>query len=561
MVNQQSAAVLAPGAAVGPYRIAAEIAPGLFEAVDPRTQGRVALRPLSADAAAADRLRRAASVRHPNLLPVVAVESHGDASFLVSEFGGASLADHLTTRGRFPWREATRVAADAARGLVALHAAGLTHGDLNPASIQRDANGTVRVTDFALDQPPAPHYAAPERHAGMAGDARSDVYSLGATYFALLAGRPPFAGATTAAEIARAHNHEPVPAVRDGLPDLPLRCDTVIHKAMAKNPADRYPSASHLLTELAALATFDAAAPPLPPIPPFKPRRPSLSELARRFGPAILVVTGLAAASYGVFVHKPAGRTKAKDEKPQPLPSFANSIGMTLVRVPGGETVIGDMLRGDARVHRVLFAKSFWIGTREVTQREYQAVMGVNPSQFVGDSYPVESVAWAEAIAFCDKLSARDEEQKAGRRYRLPTEAEWEHCCRAGTPTPFAFGTRLLGASANTLAGGLGRTAAVGTYAPNAWGLYDMHGNVWEWCSDWYEVEAYTKNSIDPAGPSTGQVRVARGGSYNADPDQCRSGYRHDAFVPETKSPELGFRVVCVVENETMPPPAGEVKP
>lgn len=556
MVNAATEASLGPGAAVGPYRIAAEIAPGLFEAVDPASQRRVALRALPTDTSIVERLRRAAAFRHPNVVPVLAVESHGDSSYLVSEFGGTSLADHLATRGRLPWREATRVAADVARGLMALHAAGFAHGDVRPEIILRDAGGNVRVADFALGLPPSPHFASPERHAGMKGDARSDVYSLGATYFALVTGHPPFTKASTPAEVSHAHNHEPVPAVREGMPDLPLRCDTLVHRAMAKNPEDRYQSASALVAELDALAVVVAEAPPLPPIPPITRPLPSWIDLARSYGPTAIVAAGLAAASYMVFVRQPAAReAKAKAAQPQPLPSLVNSIGMTLVHVPGGQSRGGEPLRGDALVRHVIFSKSFWVGTREVTQREYQSVMGINPSQFAGDAYPVEMVSWADAVEFCDKLSNREEERAAGRRYRLPTEAEWEHVCRAGTQTPYAFGGQLPGHAANTLAGGLGRTTAVGTYLPNAWGLYDTHGNVWEWCSDWYGVETYTKGAgFDPTGPSTGDVRVARGGSYNAGPDECRSAYRHDVFKPETKSPELGFRVVCVMDKEKPSP-------
>ena len=131
------------------------------------------------------------------------------------------------------------------------------------------------------------------------------------------------------------------------------------------------------------------------------------------------------------------------------------------------------------------------------------------------------------------------------RAYRLPTEAEWEYVCRAGTTTPFGVGMTLPPDAANTAPGGINATMPVKSFAANPWGLYDMHGNVWEWCSDWYGAEYYSVSPVvDPTGPRENRRRVARGGSWDTPPADCRCASRGN-FPPETRSPMIGFRIVC----------------
>jgi formylglycine-generating enzyme required for sulfatase activity len=168
--------------------------------------------------------------------------------------------------------------------------------------------------------------------------------------------------------------------------------------------------------------------------------------------------------------------------------------------------------------------------------------------------YPVEGVSWEEAKEFCRKLSSLGAEQSAGRFYRLPTEAEWEYACRSGTATPFHFGTTLNGHEANfyghypygteTKGPFLGRPTTVASYGANAFGLYDMHGNVCEWCSDWYG-EYSAGDATDPTGAETGSYRVHRGGSWLVYAGFCRSAYR-DRSEPVYRGHDLGFRVASV---------------
>ncbi len=176
-----------------------------------------------------------------------------------------------------------------------------------------------------------------------------------------------------------------------------------------------------------------------------------------------------------------------------PQKQIVNSIGMKLALIPAGTFLMGspDSELGrcpdEGPQHEVTISRPFYLSIHPVTQREYQTVMGVNPACFMANlfkrnpGHPVEQVSWDEAVDFCQRLSSLAAEKHAGRVYRLPTEAEWEYACRAGTTTPFHFGTSLFSIQAN-IDYNRNRTTKVGSYPPNAWGLYDMHGNVWEWC-------------------------------------------------------------------------------
>lgn len=209
----------------------------------------------------------------------------------------------------------------------------------------------------------------------------------------------------------------------------------------------------------------------------------------------------------------------------------------------------------------VTITRGFWIGRYEVTQQEYQDVMNENPSQFTGDlRRPVEWVSWHDATNYCGKLTAQEAASgrlPAGFIYRLPSEAEWEFTCRAGATTATAFGSSLSSTQANingdhpynggTTGPNLAATTTVGSYAPNAWGLHDTHGNVWEWCLDWYA--AYPGGSVDdPHGPDSGTVRVNRGGSWFRYGRDSRASFRHDVN-PNARTSDIGFRIVLAPDQ------------
>jgi len=223
------------------------------------------------------------------------------------------------------------------------------------------------------------------------------------------------------------------------------------------------------------------------------------------------------------------------------LQPIQNSIGMKLKWLPPGNFQMGS---NDVR-HEVKLTKPFMLGVHEVTQEQYERVMDVNPSAFKGSNNPVDNVSWDDAVEFCRKLSELPAEKAAGRVYRLPTEAEWEYACRAETTTAYSFGDddTELGEYAWLKQNSGDKTHPVGGKKPNAWGLYDMHGNVWEWCQDWYG-EYPIGTVTDPTGATSGLSRVIRGGGCINNAKYCRSAYRY-GFNPALRSlfNGRGFRV------------------
>jgi formylglycine-generating enzyme required for sulfatase activity len=240
-----------------------------------------------------------------------------------------------------------------------------------------------------------------------------------------------------------------------------------------------------------------------------------------------------------------------------PLPSnpqqgiiWENSIGMKLVWIPPGEFEMGsnDGESNEKPVHTVKISKGYYMGIYEVTQEQYRKVMGTNPSAFKGeDNLPVEQVCWDDTIEFCKRLS-----QKEGKTYRLPTEAEWEYACRAGTTSKFSFGdseSQLVDYAWYSQNSG-NKTHPVGSLKPNAWGLYDMQGNLWEWCNDWYASDWYSKGPAEnPLNESYGdkECRVLRGGCWSLNAGYCRVANRIN-YWPDFRFYFDGFRIVLKSE-------------
>ena len=237
-------------------------------------------------------------------------------------------------------------------------------------------------------------------------------------------------------------------------------------------------------------------------------------------------------------------QTTSSTEEP-----ITNSIGMKLQLLPAGKFVMGSdspNAEADERpAHEVSLTQSFYIGMHEITQEQYEKVMGDNPSEKKAPQEPVANVRWNDAVEYCKRLSNSAEEKTAGRVYRLPTEAEWEYACRAGTTTKFRFGAdeSHLSEYAWFDESRSRSPQRVGQKKPNKWGLYDMHGNVSEWCHDRhgdYPIDAVT----DPLGPSSGAYRVRRGGNWGGTARSCRSSNRY-GFRPSARSRYLGFRLAA----------------
>ena len=231
--------------------------------------------------------------------------------------------------------------------------------------------------------------------------------------------------------------------------------------------------------------------------------------------------------------------SEAEEQEAPPDP-MVNSVGMRFVPVSAGSFTMGE---GDT-AHKVTLTQAFQLGAYEVTQEQFEQVMGTNPSHFKEAGHPVEKVSWDQAVSFCRKLSALPEEQAAGFEYRLPTEAEWEYACRAGSTTIYSYGDdeSELGDYAWFVMNSGSRTNPVGEKKENEWKLYDMHGNVWEWCQDRYAADPGGE-ATDPAGPATGSHRVLRGGGWYHYSVFCRSADR-GSHEPDYRHSNLGFRVL-----------------
>lgn len=418
----------------------------------------------------------------------------------------------------------------------------VVHRDLKPANIlvNRDSTGqlSLRIADFGIGGLAAgnmiaksrlgtssgdflvtamrgshtPLYASPQQMRGAGPDPRDDVHALGVIWYQLLTGN--------------------ITAGRPGGTRWMIR---MLDLGLSNAAIDLLGSC---LEEDANDRPKDAA------------------ELAEQIGKLLNAVSD-------VVVVKPVVPTPVIKPTANRL---TNSVGISLTLIQPGQFRMGSPTDEEARtddegpVHLVTITKPFYIGIYPITQAEYERVMGVNPAAFSKKqggslSHPIEQISWNDAVEFCRRLSAKPDELAAGRRYRLPTEAEWEYACRAGSALAFAFGDRL----APTMAHFDGRrpyggcrpgktvelTNKVGQFPANSWGLFDMHGNVWEWCQDWYgELYYQTAESVDPTGPAAGDQKVLRGGSWNNSGHLCRSAKRNK-YRPEFKSETIGMRVVC----------------
>ena len=233
---------------------------------------------------------------------------------------------------------------------------------------------------------------------------------------------------------------------------------------------------------------------------------------------------------------------KGSESPKQKTIDLGNGVTLEVMCIPGGTFLMGSSeneeisLNSEKPQHKVTVPE-FWMGKYPLTQAQYSAVTGKNPSHFKGDDLPVEQVSWYDAVEFCKQLS-----RKTGKHYRLPSEAEWEYACRAGTNTCYFFGNELTGKQANFKGS---KTIPVGKYPANAFGLYDMHGNVWEWCQDYWhgnydgaptDGSAWIKDGYD-------EYRVMRGGSWAFNLVLCRSARRYD-YRPGSCYDYIGFRVV-----------------
>jgi len=541
-------------------------------------------------------------------------EDRGAPFIVMPLLKGEPLDERLKRQQKLAVSEVLRIGRETARGLGAAHAAGLIHRDIKPANIWLEASGEpgasatgestgpsggrVKILDFGLARASAqdkgltqagaivgtPTYMAPEQASGQPIDARCDLWSLGVLLYRASTGRLPFEGTDTISTLMIAATKEPAaPAVLN--PEVPSGLSELVLKLLAKDRAGRPASAQEVVQALRQLEQQQQATQELPSPPfPFAPTRPARSvRVGTPAGSASdrtkagsaggstpawksrrALVLGMAGALVAILAvvllwlwRTPPGPVRLDSTDPSktaqkpavPPPVYTNKLGMVFALVPKGKSWLGGRA-GKVGTKEIEIRQDFYLGVYEVTQEEWEKVMGKNPSSFkavAGVSkedqkrFPVETVSWEDAQAFVKQMN--EQYKEAGWEYRLPTEEEWEYACRGGpmanqADSAFDFyldkpANTLPADRANFVETGLKRTCKVGSYPPNRLGLYDMHGNVWEWCAD--EM---------PAGLGASQ-RVFRGGGWSSPSVSCRAANR-PVSTPSYRDHILGMRLARV---------------
>lgn len=461
---------------------------------------------------------------HPNIVRILDIfEENGTAYYVMEHIDGESLGDLVKRRGALPEQEALSYIRQAADALSYIHGELINHLDVKPGNLMKRAkDGRVILIDFGVAKQydaltsegttttpvGISHGYSPTEQYRKNGvqtfSPSSDVYALAATLFKLLTGtKPP----------------EAIEVMDEGLPLGELRAKGVsegVISAIVKAMKGRNERTQSAAVFVANLANTDERTIPVIDVPVIDPEA------------TVSVITAA----------KPEVRQVVAPYEPQaqkPIENYeANGVSFEMVPVQGGTFTMGatreqgtDAFDEERPTHSVTLS-SFSIGKTEVTQELWEAVMGSNHSKFKGPNKPVEWVSWNDCQTFIGKLN-----NLTGKQFRLPTEAEWEYAARGGQKSQgYKYsGSNSLGDVAWYDDNSGSTTHDVATKRPNELGLYDMSGNVWEWCSDWYGN--YSSNAqTNPQGPRSGQYRVYRGGSWSSGAKICRSTLR-GGFYPD----------------------------
>ena len=480
--------------------------------------------------------RNIARLNHPNIVRIIDVfEENGTAYYVMEYAGSQSLAETIKQKGCLAEPVAKRYILQVADALKYIHRLKMNHLDVKPANIMINEKDEAVLIDFGLSKQYdastgkqtsttpvgiSEGYAPMEQYKqGGVGEfsPETDIYALAATYFKLLTGTTP----PSASDI-----------YEDGVPVEELKAKGVsqaaidtICKAMEGRKKDRMHNVSTFIERLQDITNTVA-----------------IHKTAKTTNRSAL--TNIETKEETVLLA----------DAPQPdLPDktfTVDNVSFTMKPVIGGTFTMGatseqgsDAYDDEKPAHQVTLS-SYYIGETEVTQALWQAIMGSNPSRFKGSNLPVEQVSWNDCQEFITKLNAM-----TGQKFRLPTEAEWEYAARGGNKSKgYKYsGSNNIDDVAWYYGNSGSNTHAVKTKQPNELGIYDMSGNVWEWCSDW--MGSYSSNAqTNPTGPSTGSNRVYRGGSWHSFAGYCRVSYRNfDA--PDDRSYLLGLRLALDVQK------------
>jgi formylglycine-generating enzyme required for sulfatase activity/tRNA A-37 threonylcarbamoyl transferase component Bud32 len=576
---------------LGKYEILEEIGRGgfavVYKARDTTLDRIVALKVLRPDVAEDNTFvqrfkqeaRTAAGLYHPHIITIYEVGEEAGQHYLAMAFlPGQTLDERLAAAEEpLPLAQTVSIVEQVASALDAIHQRGLVHRDIKPTNIIVDGAGQATILDFGIVRAAdgtqltttgavmgTPQYMSPEQAEGKEIDHRSDIYSLGVVAYQMYTGQAPF-DAVSPLVVLRLHADKPPPAPRELNPQLPIEVEQVLLKALAKKRDERYQSAGELAGDLRR-ATEQAQR---------QLRRPQRKVMpvwawwAAAGGAILVVLLGLGLALGSRLFETSPAPTEAPTEPPaEPGVTWTRPAdGMVMVYVPAGEFEMGSTEGDDDEqpVHTVAL-DGFWIDQTEVTNAQFAAFLNERGDQVEGDvpwlglededsliervgneyrpktdyaDHPVVELPWYGAAAYCDWAEAR-----------LPTEAEWEYAARGSDGRTYPWGDSAPDCDKANYwgqdGGCVGDTSAVGLYPAGAsWcGALDIAGNVWEWVADWYG--AYLSGrQVNPTGPSSGEKRVLRGGSWLDGQYGARCAYRYERH-PDYWDIFVGFRCARV---------------
>ena len=484
--------------------------------------------------------------KHPQIPDLEAFFPQDGRLYLVQDFiDGQNLLEEFQNQGKLKEPQIRIILTELLPVLQFIHDNQVIHRDIKPENIIRSKTGQLFLIDFGVSKETSgsiltrvgtvtgtPGYAPPEQFRGMVYHS-SDLYSLAVTCVRLLTGH--FQKIDGSDQLFDTNRME---WQWQKYVSLSQELTTVLETMLQDIPVKRYQSATEVLAALANQKTI------VIPTSQTQTFQNPLKQIFQFISPP-------------TNPPKPPANTNVNIN---PQSSFTEDLGngvqLEMIAIPGGTFWMGSPANEAERQdhespqHQVT-VPSFFMGKYPLTQAQYQAIMGHNPSGFKGNNRPVETVSWDDAVTFCQKLS-----QRTGKNYRLPSEAEWEYACRAGTKTPFSFGDNITPDLVNydgnypykSAPKGKYRqqTTDVVTFPPNTFGLYDMHGNVWEWCEDdWHEnyINAPTDGSAWNS-QSDSRYKLLRGGSWGSIAGFCRAADRFRYSRDNRCSYDFGFRVV-----------------
>jgi len=513
---------------------------------------------LSSDSGIRDRFdleaRVMARLSHPNIRRVLDISIlEGRPAIIMEYLSGEDLGAYVRKRGAISGARLEQLWVDVVGALEYAHSQGVIHRDIKPSNLFLTESGELKLLDFGIAkvsdeltqtmtglQMGTVMYMSPEqvKDTKRVGKA-TDYYSLGVTFFHLLMGRPPYDEATVSSfDIKVKIINEPI-----NLSSVPSDWQLILKECLHKNPAKR--------NFLQKRATNNAAGADKENQKKTNLNINNSKSISGKWFWGVLmllllVIGSLAASYYWIQYYQNLTIVGNPFNKKDNLDGLFEKIRSNMVYIPGGTFAMGctyeqaGICQNDESPLHEVTLEDFYLSKYEVTQAEWVAIMGDNPSKFAGcDLCPVENISWIDAQAFIAKLNAR-----AGNNYRLPTEAEWEFAARGGMDSKqyLYAGNKKLSYVAWYRDNARNKSQRVGQQQANELGLYDMSGNVWEWCADWYAPSYSKTDQINPNGPSTGEYRVRRGGSWGSLQELCRVSERNFG-TPLLLNEYTGFRI------------------